>query len=75
MEASDPLQTQVGGDHYKDFPIQPVQFIHKNELGFLEGNVVKRVMRYKHKNGAQDLRKAIHELRLLLKLEYGEDSE
>jgi len=66
----DPLQEQVGGEHYKNFAIQPVEFIHANKLGFLEGSVVKRVCRYQHKNGAEDLKKAIHELRLLLKMEY-----
>lgn len=66
----DPLQEQVGGEHYKNLTIQPVEFIHANKLGFLEGNVVKRVCRYRAKNGPEDLKKAIHELRLLLKMEY-----
>jgi Protein of unknwon function (DUF3310) len=64
------LDTQVAGSHYKNFAIQPVEFIHKNDLGFLEGCIVKRVCRHRNKNGAEDLRKAIHELELLIELEY-----
>jgi hypothetical protein len=66
------LQRQEGGDHYKDFPIQPIEFIHANDLPFLEGCVIKRVLRHRLKNGAQDIRKAIHELELILQLEYPE---
>jgi hypothetical protein len=67
------LADQVGGDHYRSLPIQPVEYIEANALTFLEGSVVKRVTR--HRRGgkaAQDIRKAIHELRLILQLVYGE---
>ena len=69
----DPLSQQEGGNHYKSLAIQPVEFIQANKLSFLEGCVVKRVCRHRAKNKAEDIRKAIHELRLILKLEYGED--
>jgi len=65
------LDKQVSGVHYKDKGIQPIVYIHANNLGFCEGNVVKYVTRYKEKNGAADIRKAIHYLELLLELEYG----
>lgn len=65
-----PLARQEGGSHYKDCAIQPVEFIHANGLGFLEGCVIKRICRHRRKNGAEDLRKAIHELELLIALEY-----
>lgn len=65
------LQEQVGGDHY-NLPIQPVEYIHRNGLDFLQGNVVKYITRHKMKNGAEDVRKAIHYCRLILQLEYGE---
>ena len=65
------LDKQVSGNHYKDKGIQPIVYIHANNLGFCEGNVVKYVTRYKEKNGAADIRKAIHYLELLLELEYG----
>lgn len=65
---------QVGGDHYKSFPIQPAIFTHKNKLTFLEGCVVKRVARHSRGGkGRQDIEKAIHELQMILELEYGDD--
>lgn len=66
------LQKQEGGDHYKTVVIQPVQYIHANNLGFMEGCVVKYVTRHKRKDGVKDLNKAIHFLALLKELEYGE---
>lgn len=66
------LNVQEGGDHYKRFAIQPIEFIERNRLGFVEGNVVKYVCRHEMKGGADDLRKAIHYLELLLELRYGE---
>lgn len=63
---------QVGGNHYKDVAIQPAEFITKNGIGFLEGCVIKRMVRHKNKNGKEDLRKAIHEIELLIEYEYGE---
>lgn len=57
---------QVGGDHYKGQPIQPWDFIVANQMGYLEGNVVKYVCRWKNKNGLQDLLKARHYLDKLI---------
>lgn len=73
MDTSNPLSVQEGGDHYRSMKIQPAEFITANKLGFLEGCVIKRCCRHRSKAKAEDLRKAIHELRLLLKLEYGEE--
>ena len=68
----DPLNTQVGGGHYRAGGIQPVEYIEANELGFLEGCVVKRITRHNRDGGkgVQDIDKAIHELQLLKKLRY-----
>lgn len=66
------LQKQEGGKHYKNFIIQPVEFIVKNGLGFCEGNVIKYVCRHRQKGGVEDLRKARHYLELLAELAYGE---
>lgn len=59
------FETQVGGSHYKDLKIQPTEYILANNLGFLEGNVIKYVTRYKSKNGVEDIDKAIHYLQIL----------
>ena len=64
------LDKQEGGNHYKDMAIQPVEFITANGLGFLEGNVVKYICRHHAKNGAEDIKKAIHYCELLLATKY-----
>lgn len=63
------LTHQEGGRHYADMAIQPVQFIHANNIGFFEGNVIKYVSRHRAKNGIQDLLKARHYIDLLIELE------
>ncbi len=59
-------QRQEGGDHYRSLPLQPIEYILKNELGFCEGNVIKYVSRWQSKGGIEDLRKARHYLDLLI---------
>ena len=51
---------QIGGNHYKAYTIQPIEFIVKNKLNFIQGNVVKYICRYENKNGIEDLDKIIH---------------
>jgi len=51
---------QVGGSHYKDKAMQPWDIIDAWELNFYAGNVVKYILRYRHKDGLQDLQKARH---------------
>jgi len=63
---------QVGGAHYKDGTIQCWDYIVSNNIGYLEGNVIKYVSRYKNKNGMQDLLKAQHYLAKLIE-SYHED--
>jgi hypothetical protein len=58
--------SQVGGNHYNRMAIQPGEYAQENGLGFYEGCVVKYVSRYKHKGGAEDLRKAMHCIELIL---------
>lgn len=55
--------------HYTVFVIQPMEFIGRNKLGFLEGNIIKYVCRYQFKNKLQDLRKAKHYLEKLIERE------
>lgn len=65
----DALSSQVGGSHYKDLPIQPVQYIHANGIGYFEGCVIKYVSRWRAKGGIADLEKAKHYIDLLIELE------
>jgi Protein of unknwon function (DUF3310) len=67
------LDTQIGGTHYMEFAIQPVEFIERNKLTFLEGCVIKRICRYKKKDKLADLKKAIDEIKKIAKLTYDEE--
>lgn len=63
------LSAQVGGDHYKDRGIQPIEYIHSNGLNFIEGSVVKYITRWREKGGVEDLNKIKHYIDLLIELE------
>lgn len=54
------FKKQVGGTHYKEHKIQPFEFIQANNLDYLQGVVIKYIVRYKDKNGIEDLDKIIH---------------
>ena len=63
---------QIGGSHYKDMPIQPAEFINKNNLPFAEGNAIKYICRHQHKGEVQDLEKAQHYIDMIIERDYGE---
>ena len=63
------LEKQEGGTHYTKCSIQPIEYIHANNIPFAEGSVIKYVTRWRDKNGVADLKKAIHFLELLIELE------
>jgi hypothetical protein len=67
-----PATRQVGGDHYTNFEIQPGHFCQVNRIPHYEANVIKYVCRHRRKGGAEDIRKAIHYLEMLLEQEYKE---
>lgn len=64
------LDEQIGGNHYRSMAIQPVEFIHRNHLGFIEGCIIKYICRYKSKNGFEDLEKIKHYVDLLIAFDY-----
>ena len=66
MAAND---VQHGGDHYKTKAIQPWDFITSNNIGFLEGNAIKYLCRWRDKGGIQDLEKARHYIDKLIEVE------
>lgn len=71
-EKSSSLDIQEGGDHYKKYPIQPVEFVFKNKIPALEASALKYIIRHSDKNGMNDLRKAKHFIELIAELHYGE---
>lgn len=66
---TDALSQQVSGDHYKKLKIQPVEYIHANNIPYMEGNIIKYITRWKAKAGIADLEKAKHYIDLLIQLE------
>ena len=64
------LEKQIGGSHYQSFKIQPVEFITRNNLNFLQGCIVKRICRFNQPGGknTEDLQKIKHEVDLLMEL-------
>lgn len=63
------LDVQVGGGHYKNKAIQPIEYIEANKLGFCEGAIVKYISRWRDKNGFEDLEKIKHYVDLLIEME------
>lgn len=72
-EEAPSLDRQVGGGHYKDLKIQPIEYIVANDLSWCEGNIVKYITRHKMKGGRADVEKVIHYAEMLLELEYKEN--
>ena len=66
----DSLEKQVGCKHYRCMKIQPAQFITENKLLFAEGNAIKYICRHKFKGKAEDIKKAIHYLEMILERDY-----
>ena len=69
---ANPLASQVGGSHYKDMAIQPIEYINANDMLFLEGCIVKYASRHRNKNKAEDIRKIIQCAELILARDYSE---
>lgn len=67
------LEIQHGGNHYKDMKIQPIEFIHANNIDYLAGNVIKYIVRHKKKNGLEDVKKALHYCQLIIEMEYKDE--
>ena len=61
---------QIGGSHYKNFRIQPSEFVIENELLYPEGCVIKYIIRHRMKNGKEDLLKAKHFIDMIITRDY-----
>jgi hypothetical protein len=60
---------QHGGMHYKKLGIEPWDYVAANDLGFLEGNAIKYLTRWRDKGGVEDLKKAQHYIQKLIEVE------
>ena len=61
--------------HYSRWKIEPVQFMMENEIPYVEGNVIKYIMRWRYKGGLEDLHKAQEYLNILIKNELENSSD
>ena len=68
-ESRPALSKQISGTHYKELKIQPVEYIHANNIPFIEGSVIKYISRWRSKGGVADLEKAKHFIEMLIELE------
>ena len=59
---------QVGGTHYKAMRIQPAVFSEVNGLSHLEGEAIKRISTWRGQGDIEELRKARHEIEMLIDL-------
>lgn len=66
---------QVGGDHYKGVAVEHWDIVAQHELDYFQGQITKYVMRWKKKNGIQDLLKAEHFLRKYIELNSPADED
>jgi len=71
------LQDQVGGNHYSQMKIQPVEFIYANQeyIGFIEGLIIRYLCRWKFKDGLKDLLKVKHLINILIEFRMKEEEE
>jgi len=65
-EKDELLQQAPASKHYKHLKIEPIEYIHANNLPFAEGSIIKYVTRWKDKGGIEDLKKAKFYIEYLL---------
>ena len=74
MEKSETLKSSPAGEHYKRFPIEPIQYIEANNIPYHEACIIKYVTRWRAKNGIEDLLKAKFYIERLIEVERSENS-
>jgi len=71
VKAESALAEQVGGNHYKNYSIQPIEYLQANKIPWCEANAIKYLSRHMYKGGVEDLKKAIHYIRVCAEMYYG----
>lgn len=67
-------EEQVGGGHYKGQKVEHWDFVMMHDIPYMEAQVIKYMMRWRKKNGVEDLRKAEHFIRKLIEVELGPEN-
>jgi len=60
---------QVGGSHYSNLAIQPMEYSMANNLDACQHTAIKYITRFREKDGIRDLEKAIHTIQMLIEIE------
>lgn len=70
-------EQQIGGSHYMSMPkgYQPIDLAYALNLSVAQFSILKYLLRYKRKNGSEDVKKMIHYAQIILEKEYGISSE
>jgi hypothetical protein len=70
MKKQSAFDSQVGGNYYKQYEIQPYEFFFKNKITHEKAAIIRRILRYDQPDGKglEDLEKIQHECDLLKEL-------
>lgn len=75
VEVSKANLDQVGGSHYNLVATQHWDLVAANKMPYFEAQITRYVTRWKKKNGAQDVEKALHYLRKLRELMTNDEND
>lgn len=72
VDRTSPFDHQEGGSHYKQYTIEPYEFLFKNKIPHHKAAIIRRILRYDHPTGGglTDLKKIKHEIDLIIELEH-----
>lgn len=63
------IEDRIKPNYYHKGKVDTIKFCLENDLDFLQGNIIKYIVRYKEKNGLEDLNKAKEYLDRLIESE------
>jgi len=64
-----PTVTTHISDDFPGMAIQPKDFCHKNDFGYMESTSIKYIAKWQKEKKLEDLHSAIHFLKILSKME------
>lgn len=59
--------------HYTQWKLEPFTFLMLNDVPFAEGNIIKYVLRWRKKNGIEDLKKAKRIIDMIIEMTENEE--
>lgn len=68
-DCDDKIESKIKPCYYGN-EIDVIKFVMTNNLDFMQGNIIKYIVRYKNKNGLEDLLKAREYIDRLIEEQY-----